>query len=513
MNSSKINTNGKEDKNDFITPNEQTYAPVLIIGTGIGGLTAAYYLSKNNIDYIITTQGKVPKNSNTYISNANTRVPEEAKKKEFIELTIEKCGANRSIIETIYNNSDLVKTFYQEINIPVKKTVFGVMPLSSKKSHGGKIIVDSLLKKIRNPLCNYYLISLERKDHYIHALFYDTQTDKFKSIISNYLIIATGGYGSLFSNNDNANSATGEALILAKNIGANLKGMSTVMFHPWSIYKGKQILVGEIVSLCGGKVVTDNNIEIFQDEKIQRQIANNDYHESFKEILEAEFKVLKEKRNLYLDLSNISESSLKEKLREHGFSPNTVIDNKIKVGPTIHYTSGGIEVNTLGRSIEVENLYVIGEAQFDGNIGVGRMPGQPLASAIVFSYIVANQISKERNFIFPNRNIYFTTPTFIKGVYSPHLNSNVLDEELKQLGNILMDIVSSNQSSINLLELKEKIIHRQENILRNLRGKGNIFKNIIKLYRGYDIANEIILDKLRKERNEDTLVLPAYTAK
>ncbi|WP_153008862.1 NAD(P)-binding protein, partial [Paenibacillus jamilae] len=32
------------------------YTPILIVGTGISGLAVAYYLSKNNIKYTITTK-------------------------------------------------------------------------------------------------------------------------------------------------------------------------------------------------------------------------------------------------------------------------------------------------------------------------------------------------------------------------------------------------------------------------------------------------------------------------
>lgn len=38
----------------------ENYTPILIVGTGISGLTAAYYLSKNNIKYTIVTKRMHP---------------------------------------------------------------------------------------------------------------------------------------------------------------------------------------------------------------------------------------------------------------------------------------------------------------------------------------------------------------------------------------------------------------------------------------------------------------------
>ena len=74
---------------------------------------------------------------------------------------------------------------------------------------------------------------------------------------------------------------------------------------------------------------------------------------------------------------------------EYGFNPSIVVGKRIKVSPTVHYTSGGIEVNTKGMAVGVDNLYVVGEAQFNGSRGVGRMPGQAFASGIVFGKIIA----------------------------------------------------------------------------------------------------------------------------
>ena len=122
-------------------------------------------------------------------------------------------------------------------------------------------------------------------------------------MVSNYLVLGTGGYGSLFSNNDNAKCATGEGLVLAQQFGAHLKGMSTVMFHPWSIYNGRKILVGEIVSLSQGKIIDNDGKHLFLDDSLFQSIATNHYHESFDEILGIQFSLLKDRTDTYLDMS------------------------------------------------------------------------------------------------------------------------------------------------------------------------------------------------------------------
>lgn len=43
------------------------YTPILIVGTGISGLAVAYYLSKNNIKYTITTKRMRPNRATPFL--------------------------------------------------------------------------------------------------------------------------------------------------------------------------------------------------------------------------------------------------------------------------------------------------------------------------------------------------------------------------------------------------------------------------------------------------------------
>lgn len=63
---------------------------------------------------------------------------------------------------------------------------------------------------------------------------------------------------------------------------------------------------------------------------------------------------------------------------EYGFNPSIVVGKRIKVSPTVHYTSGGIEVNTKGMAVGVDNLYVVGEAQFNGPAALVGCQGRHL---------------------------------------------------------------------------------------------------------------------------------------
>ncbi|WP_252508890.1 FAD-binding protein [Paenibacillus peoriae] len=469
------------------------YTPILIIGTGISGLTAAYYLSKNNIKYTIVTKKNAPKQSNSFLSAANTRVPSENEINNIINLTIDKCGADRSVIEALYRNSNIIINFFEELGIPYEKTSFGIMPECLIKSHGGKKLINCLLQHIEQPMCNKILIHLEKYDQGIIAIFYDIQSDQFIRIFTNYLVLATGGYAGQFCFNDNSPGSTGETLILAKKIGARLKGMSTVMCHPWSIYNGRQILLGGVVSLSQGKIIDEDGVQLLKDKYICDAIARDDYHEMIDEILKFQLECIKQKKDMYLDMSHADENVLNEKFKKYGFSPKVVKNKRIKITPTMHYSSGGIEINANAEAINLNRVFATGEAQFNGDLGIGRIPGQAFASGIVFGKLIADKIAKEGVFN-THYQTSFKDPPETMQLYSKENNDFPIEEFQKKLSTLMMDLIASNPPVVSLSFLRKKIQESQNIILSRARGSGKRYEDILTLSFGYFVAMEIIED-------------------
>ncbi|SCW50052.1 L-aspartate oxidase [Paenibacillus tianmuensis] len=479
---------------------DERYTPVLIVGTGISGLAVAYHLSKRKIGYTIVTKNNAPKQSNSFLSAANTRVPPEDEIHTIINLTIAKCGADRPVIEALYRNSSHVLEFFEELGLPFEKTALGFMPESPIKSHGGKKLINRLLEKIEPPLCNNILIHLEKSQDGVSALFYDTVSDRFARINANYLVLATGGYAAQFNYNDNSPGSTGEALILAKQIGARLKGMSTVMYHPWSIYNGRQILLGGVVALSEGRIVDEEGLPLLKDEHMREAIARDDYHEMIDDILRFQLECIKRNQEMYLDMSHADENVLDERMRRYGFSPNVVKRKRIKISPTMHYTSGGIEINSSAEAVDLNRVFVTGEAQFNGNLGSGRIPGQAFASGIVFGKLIADKIENEC--AFTNQNwATFHAPPETMTLYSREHSDYAVEACQKELSTLMIDLIASPSDSASLASLKERLVEGQNNLLSTAKGSGKRYEAILRLYFGYSIAVEIIEDLASLHRN------------
>ena len=341
----------------------------------------------------------------------------------------------------------------------------------------------------------------KKSNDIIISYFYNSNYNKIYRILSYNLVLATGGYGAIFSFNDNHIAATGEGILLAKSTGAKLKGMSTVMYHPWSVLNGKKILVGDIVALSGGKVIDDDGKQLIKDEKLVSAIKNNSYHEMFRDILEKEFEIIKNGKRMYLDLRCLDEEYVKNMLKLHGYTPEILVNGLIQIYPTVHYTSGGVVVDGNCQAVNVPNMYVVGEAQFNGDKGCGRLPGQAFTSAIVCGKIISDAIKATKRISKPELiKEELCIPDLFTEFYSEESSdlSNIKDY-LKQLGELLTFLTSEKVSLLDLTSANEEI-EKVEDSLAPMKGSGKDFLLILKVHFICGLAREILNDIKSREK-------------
>lgn len=367
------------------------YTPILIVGTGIAGLTVAYNLKMQEINSVLLTKTENVYESNSVIAPANMRMFEDINRG--IDLYMEQCNGNYEMIKEIYSNQSFLIELFNNLEIKYKKTPIGIIPDEVPVGTGGGYIIKNLLKNTGIIKTSSSLIDIKIHNRYISCLIFDEKNNEFCQINCSVIVFATGGFAGLFKTNDNLKVATGECTYLLQSKTGKLKGASTIMFHPFGVNEGKRILVGDVVSLLD-KIYEKNQNgdlqELYMDNEILEAIKNNKYHSNhiFSQLVKSF-----NNKEIYLHYNDIDK--IKEKLKENGYSINIIKDNFIRVWVTAHYTAGGIEV---GKDFKVlDNIYVCGEIAFDGNKGIGRLPGHPFASAIISGKIIADQIIKSKD--------------------------------------------------------------------------------------------------------------------
>jgi succinate dehydrogenase / fumarate reductase flavoprotein subunit len=254
------------------------------------------------------------------------------------------------------------------------------------------------------------------------AVAYDRERGRFKVFQAKAVVIATGGLGRAFRITSNSWEYTGDGYILAYAAGAALQDMEFVQFHPTGMIwppSVRGILVTEAVRGEGGILLNkDGHRFMFDDipENYRAQTADNEeegwrYTQGDKtarrppELLTRDHvarcinREVKAGRGsphggVFLDIAWIkkklpnSADHIKRKLPSmyHQFKQLADLDiteQPMEIGPTTHYTMGGIRVDGDTQMSTLPGLFAAGEAAA-GLHGANRLGGNSLSDLIVF---------------------------------------------------------------------------------------------------------------------------------
>jgi succinate dehydrogenase / fumarate reductase flavoprotein subunit len=254
------------------------------------------------------------------------------------------------------------------------------------------------------------------------AVAYDRERGRFKIFHAKAVVIATGGLGRAFKITSNSWEYTGDGYILAYDAGAALQDLEFIQFHPTGMIwppSVKGILVTEGVRGEGGILLNkDGRRFMFDDipDNYKNQTAK-DEDEGWRyvtgdksanrppELLTRDHvarcinREVKAGRGsphggVFLDIAwikkNIPNSAdhIKRKLPSmyHQFKQLANLDittTPMEVGPTTHYTMGGIRVDGDTQMSTLPGLFAAGEAAA-GLHGANRLGGNSLSDLIVF---------------------------------------------------------------------------------------------------------------------------------
>ncbi len=209
------------------------------------------------------------------------------------------------------------------------------------------------------------------------------------------ILIATGGFGRIFSRSTNAIINTGDGQALALQAGASLKDMEFVQFHPTSLL-GSNILISEAARGEGGVLVNKNG------EQFMRRYAPRSADLAPRDVvaraIEQEIAAGRgfDGGYVHLDLRHIGEERIRERLPgirliAMDFAGVDPVTEPIPVQPAQHYSMGGIDVGIEGQS-GVQGLYAAGECACISVHGANRLGGNSLLETVVFGRLVAASI-------------------------------------------------------------------------------------------------------------------------
>ncbi|WP_328672952.1 L-aspartate oxidase [Streptomyces sp. NBC_00322] len=396
-------------------------ADVVVVGSGVAGLTAALRCAAEGLSTVVVTKARLDDGSTRWAQGGIAAALGEGDTPEqHLDDTLV-AGAGLC-------DEEAVRTLVTEGPGAVRRLIAtgahfdtsdaGEIELTREGGHhrrriahaggdatGAEIsralvgaVRDAGLRTIENALVLDLLTDAEGRTAGItlHVMG-EGQHDGVGAVHAPTVVLATGGMGQVFSATTNPAVSTGDGVALALRAGAEVSDLEFVQFHPTVLFlgadrEGQQPLVSEAVRGEGAHLVDASGTRFMLGQHELAELAPRDI------VAKGIMRRMQEQgaAHMYLDARHFGAEMWASRFptilaacRAHGIDPVT---EPIPVAPAAHYASGGVRTDLHGRTT-VPGLYACGEVACTGVHGANRLASNSLLEGLVFAERIAADIA------------------------------------------------------------------------------------------------------------------------
>ncbi|WP_067509130.1 L-aspartate oxidase [Actinoplanes sp. TFC3] len=397
---------------------------VLVVGSGVAGLTAALHLREQGLHVTVVTKVNIDDGSTRWAQGGIAAVLDPLDTPEAHAFDTEIAGVglcDPAAVRMLVEEGPARIRELMRIGAEFDRNPDGSLMLTREGGHRADRIVhaggDATGAEVQRALH-----AAVRRDPWIrlveHALVLDLlraadgracgitlhvlgegSEDGVGAILARAVVLATGGMGQIFASTTNPSVSTGDGVALALRAGAVVTDVEFVQFHPTSFVTAsvtsvQRPLISEALRGEGAYLVDESGKRFMVGQHELAELAPRDV------VAKGIHRVLQATGadHVYLDARHLGREFLEQRFptilastRAAGVDPATDL---IPVAPAAHYASGGVRTDLSGRT-SIAGLYACGEVACTGVHGANRLASNSLLEGLVFSRRIADDIARD----------------------------------------------------------------------------------------------------------------------
>jgi L-aspartate oxidase len=384
---------------------------VLVVGAGLAGLYTALKLAPRKV-FVLTSRRASKGSASAWAQGgiAAALHPDDSPASHSADTVAAGDGLVDPEIANILASEGPARVHdLAALGVPFDRDEKGQLHLSLEAAHAmprvarvkgdtaGKEIIDVMVRRARSSehiegLIGWRAESLLTDGHGgIAGALARRDCGKLLGIEADITILATGGVGGLFAVTTNPRTARGDSLGMAAVVGAKMRDMEFVQFHPTAINIGRDPapLATEALRGHGATLINPSGERFMLRYHPDGELAPRD------DVARAIFAEIEAGRQPFLDCTAAVGHHFKEEFptvyescMSAGIDPSTM---PIPVAPAVHYHMGGLATDSYGRT-NLNGLWAVGECSATGVHGANRLASNSLLEATVFGGRAAEMI-------------------------------------------------------------------------------------------------------------------------
>jgi L-aspartate oxidase len=516
------------------------HVQILVIGSGIAGLTCARTLARQGYDVVVLSRGGDLSECNTWRAQGGIVYHSAKDSPKLLVDDVIKAGAgvcHRPAVEYLARRGPALveQIFIKDLGIHFTAAEDHSIEVISEAAHSvhriihvadttGRYLHQALQAEVLRHakirvLTGYTAIDLLTSRHHsgdyevkynlenecLGAYALENATGEVLALFADFTVLATGGAGKLYLHSTNVDGSIGSGWAMAHRAGAYLMNLEYIQFHPTALYHpaAERFLISEALRGAGARL---RNIkgEYFMEkyDPEMKDLAPRDV--VARSIIEE--MTANHEEFVFLDLAGFYKGrgpieqkfpTIHKECLKYGID---ITKDPIPVVPAAHYCCGGIAVNLEGQTT-LERLYAVGEVACTGVHGANRLASTSLLEGLVWGVSAAESIAGHlrRARKLPSR-LADTVPDWIPAGTKENEDPALVLQDWTTIRSTMWNYVGIVRTRERLERAQAETLDLGKRISRFYR-ETRLTRNILELFQGFLSAQIIAAAALRNPKS------------